>query len=97
MKENLEKMGLQSLRIYAKQKGVKSPSSFSKYKLIEKILDIENGKTTPYFTKRGRPSNNNLITEKDQAAYKEKIKSQVKLITGLTIEYLYNLTKLLDF
>lgn len=49
------KFNVHYLRRYAKEIGVKSPSSCKKDALIEKIKEIESGKVEPTFSKVGRP------------------------------------------
>ena len=49
------KINLHLLRIYAREIGVRSPSTCTKAQLIKKIKDIESGKVKPFFNKVGRP------------------------------------------
>lgn len=57
-KEYLNNLNLYHLRNIGKSIGVKSPTLANKSSLIQKILDVQSGKTAPYFTKKGRPSLN---------------------------------------
>ena len=55
-KENLKEINVYSLRSLARQIGVKSPSTLNKQKLIDEIIEINNGSKTPNATKKvGRP------------------------------------------
>ena len=55
-RKELNNKPLYELRCIGRHIGVKAASSLSKSDLIEKILEIENGITTPTFTNKGRPS-----------------------------------------
>lgn len=55
------KINLYFLRIYAREIGVKSPSSCKKDVLIKKIKQVEAGAVKPFFTKLGRPSNEKTL------------------------------------
>lgn len=77
MRENLESMGYQNLRIYAKKIGVRCPTSLTKEKLIEKIREVESGKVEPHYTNRGRPRINNFIeNDYENNKYLEKIETE---------------------
>jgi len=58
LKEELEKLGIYQLRIYARHVGVKLPTTIKKAELIDSILAILNGQSEPYVksTKKGRPA-----------------------------------------
>lgn len=56
-KENLKEINVYSLRSLARQIGVKSPSTLNKQKLIDEIIEINNGSKTPNATRKaGRPA-----------------------------------------
>ena len=54
------KVNIHYLRTYAREIGVKSPSSCRKDVLIKKIEQVESGKVAPCFSKIGRPSQQKL-------------------------------------
>ena len=47
-----DKQRLCDLRDYAREIGVKAPTTYTKAQLIERIRAIVNGKEKPYFTKK---------------------------------------------
>ena len=53
--EKLQKMSIYELRGVARSLGVKSPTTFRKNDLITQIINIQEGKLTAHYTKRGRP------------------------------------------
>ena len=59
-KEMLEKYSFHSLRDLARSMGVKAPSQLKKDELIFAILDIQNNKTEPVSTNKGRPPSANI-------------------------------------
>ena len=96
MKEkDYNNLGLMQLRLYARKIGVKSPTALQKNKLIEKILEIENGKAFPTFSRRGRPPKINTNT-KNELIYKEALANKIKEVRELTNEYLKNLSRILN-
>jgi hypothetical protein len=81
-KGELEKINVYTLRNLARDIGVKSPTSLTKPLLIEKILQIQSGKSQPHEpSKRGRPVINNmennhaegLLSIKEKAAIKKEL------------------------
>ena len=55
------KVNIHYLRAYAREIGVKSPTSYKKDVLIQKIKQVESGEIEPFFSKIGRPSNEKTI------------------------------------
>ena len=53
--ENLKKMSIYELRSVARSLGVKSPTTFRKQDLITQIINVQEGKLTAHYSKRGRP------------------------------------------
>ncbi len=53
--KKLQKMSIYELRDIARAMGVKSPTTFRKQDLITQIINIQEGKTTAHYSKRGRP------------------------------------------
>lgn len=56
----LESLSLPSLREIGKGIGVKAPTALTKKELIKAVLDVNENKIKPYFSKVGRPSLNTL-------------------------------------
>ena len=56
----LESLSLPSLREIGKGIGVKAPTGLTKKELINAILDVNENRIEPYFSKLGRPSLNTL-------------------------------------
>ena len=58
VREELEKLGIYQLRIYARQVGVKLATTLKKADLIDSIMNVLNGNQEPYVkpTKKGRPA-----------------------------------------
>jgi|AntRauTorcE11897_2_1112592.scaffolds.fasta_scaffold00019_85 transcription termination factor Rho len=94
-KNNLEKLGIFELRNLARDIGVHSPTIYKKKEIIEKILDIINGKVEPYTakTKQGRPpksisSVNNIldifIPKNEQAVKNERYINDYSKLTNLS-------------
>ena len=64
--EELNAFNLHSLRILARNFGVKSPSSLKKSVLVDEILNIQNGIKNPYFSnKKGRPVKRYVTLQKN--------------------------------
>lgn len=51
----LESLSLVSLRDVGKSIGVKAPTGLTKKELLQAILDVQEKKVEPHFSKRGRP------------------------------------------
>ena len=105
-KEQLSEYNTYSLRVIAREMGVKAPTSLTKTALIEEILLIDSGQKSPVKpTKKGRPYKNyleNIIIEKTQTRTdakqeKEKIEQKKKEIIDIILkEVEAKLTKLLS-
>ncbi len=88
------KVNIHYLRTYAREIGVKSPSSCKKDLLIKKIKQVESGKVTPYFSKKGRPSHQKLNYDMKKEALENTQEKQVYLfIIGKFREFLDNLER----
>lgn len=78
-KEKLNEINLYSLRVLAREMGVKAPTSLNKSNLINEILKIESGKKEPKKpNKKGRPIKNGISGESakillDKNAIKKKL------------------------
>ena len=74
--EYLNKLNVHSLRTYAREIGVKAPTTLKKAEIINEILLINGGTKQPQApTKKGRPANNNINTV-NIGGVLEKIKLQ---------------------
>ncbi len=62
------KVNIHFLRLYAREIGVKSPSSCKKEVLIKRIKQVESGEVVPSFSNKGRP----LIQKLNYDIEKEK-------------------------
>ncbi len=62
------KVNIHFLRLYAREIGVKSPSSCKKEVLIKRIKQVESGEVAPSFSNKGRP----LIQKLNYDIEKEK-------------------------
>jgi len=97
-KELLNQTSIYSLRIIGLEIGVRAPSSKTKSKLIEEILDIESGKLAPCVpSKRGRPlkkriDGNNEFLKNNFLLTKLKDEKKRKIIKSILME----IEKLLD-
>ena len=83
-KEFLAQINLHSLRVMARDIGVKSPTALTKSVLIDEIIKIQSGVKKPYVpNKRGRPAGKSIaeiqvISTQNERAKMLKIKEQVK-------------------
>ena len=88
------KVNIHYLRTYAREIGVKSPSSCKKDLLIKKIKQVESGKVAPYFSKKGRPSHQKLNYDMKKEKPESTQEKQVYLfIIDKFREFLDNLEK----
>lgn len=88
------KVNIHYLRAYAREIGVKSPSSCRKEVLIKKIKQVESGKVAPYFSKIGRPSHQKLNYDMKKERLENIQEKQVYLfIINKFREFLDNLEK----
>ena len=53
--EKLQSMSIYELRTLARSIGVKSPTTLRKQDLILQIINLQEGKSTAQYSKRGRP------------------------------------------
>ena len=79
-KEQLNQINVHSLRILARDLGVKAPTSLIKQDLIDEILDIQNGNKQPYIpTDKGRPIKATLKRQTFEIDEMISIKQKIKL------------------
>lgn len=89
------KVSLHFLRIYARDIGVKSPSSYKKDLLIKKIKEVESGEVEPFFSKKGRPANKEVVHKTGQPKVESYTKEKRVLLFAIDrfIEFLDELKK----
>lgn len=88
---NYTKKNIHFLRRYAKTIGVGKPTTFTKARLIEKILEVEQGRVAPKFSKIGRPMGDRFDLEEGKLIIEEKKK--IILTIDKTIESLQQLKR----
>ena len=82
--EQLQQINLHSLRVIARDIGVRAPTALTKNALIDEIIKIQSGKKKPHVpSKRGRPAGKNIaeiqvISNLNEGAKILKIKEQAK-------------------
>ncbi len=54
-KEYLERLSIYDLRQLGRDSGVKAPTKLRKQELIVEIINVQNGKSLPHFSNKGRP------------------------------------------
>lgn len=93
-KEELNQLNIYSLRNFARETGVKSPTTLTKENLINSILEIQNGQKLPQArSKRGRPLKSNLVENVSLQKNKEATKKQ--LISSILKEIEQKLNEIL--
>ena len=101
--EELEQINLYSLRVIARDMGVRAPTSLTKSVLIDEIIKIQSGVKKPYVpNKRGRPVGKSIteiqvISNLNERANILKIKQQAKreLINDILKEIAIKLEKMI--
>ena len=84
------KINFHELRLYARQIGVKKPTTYNKKELIEKIKQIEKGQVAPVVEKRGRPIKQSLFAkQKEFSSNKREIMFEIRQVIGI-MEDLYD-------
>lgn len=83
-RNELKNKNVHSLRIIARKIGVKSPTTLKKEQLIEQIGLISDGKISPYFSNRGRPSLSEISEQKSKE--KQSLKEKQKQLNALFSE-----------
>ena len=97
--DDLENLNYYSLRVLAKEIGVKAPSKLTKAQIIQEISLIKSGVKEPYVSTKGRPAKPNLIKDNifvDVNACLEKDaikKSLIKNVVNEIEKWLYVLLK----
>ena len=82
--EQLEQINIHSLRIIARDMGVRAPTALTKPVLIDEIIKVQSGEKEPYVpNKRGRPAGKSVaeiqvISNSNERANILKIKEQAK-------------------
>lgn len=93
--EYLNTLNLHSLRTYAREIGVKAPTSLVKKQLINEILLIQSGKKQPHISsKKGRPTSNviekNFFETLEKINLKEQEKKQIIKLVLIKLEQVLN-------
>ena len=86
------KFNVHYLRRYAREIGVKAPSTCRKHILIEKIKEVESGKVEPYFNNVGRP----IIKNPDFDKIKENTLTGCDTAKEQLLEYIKNFKEFLE-
>ncbi len=68
-RENLLAMHVYDLRVFAKQCGVKAPSSKTKAQIVNEIFEIKKGEMKPIYNNKGRRNRHYLFELKDETIY----------------------------
>ena len=93
--EYLKTLNLHSLRTYAREIGVKAPTSLKKDQLINEIMFVQSGVKQPQlFSKKGRPTCNviekNFEEKLEKINLKEQEKKQIIKLVLIQVEKALN-------
>ena len=80
----LENMYLHDLRRLARKIGVKAPTLLTKAKLVEAIMDVDEGRVAPDFSNKGRPHIEYLEEPTEKITKKNK-KQEMKIEKDLLL------------
>ena len=94
-REELNSINLYSLRAYAREIGVKAPTSFRKNELIEEILLVDSGQKPPCKEYKGCPPKKIVATTDNLTTSKIKKEVKRKLIKTILRNIEKKLNKLL--
>lgn len=68
-RSSLEKVGIFELRLYAKKCGVYSPTTKRKKEIIDEIINIQEGDSSPVFNNRGRRNIDFQLFDREESLY----------------------------